>query len=254
MKDTTVESNKLAKHDGVDLNDIEGSRKSVMERLFFYSRDELETLATDLLLEHYRLADGLERAYSLIARMQETNEKASEVWEKALKVWRMPYHERVRMAVRESSDESVERLKMTLRPTFEFRDEKDLEAHFYRHLGTYLPGAKRVDVAILTGNVPDGFIEIDGAHRPVECKLDCFDARALAQLQRYIEAYGMSAGVAVARRLAVRLPENIKFVDLSCPVDETDEYKQARIDEADRNTESLLVAFGADPARFAKNN
>ena len=61
-------------------------------------------------------------------------------------------------------------------------------------------------------NFPDSWVEIDNEIVPVEMKKAKFDRKALAQLQRYIEVYKTSKGVAVGDELTVELPDNIIFV------------------------------------------
>jgi hypothetical protein len=60
---------------------------------------------------------------------------------------------------------------------------------------------------------PDFWVEKDGNEIPVECKLDSFTAAALRQLQRYMDFYGASKGIAVGRKLVCELPENIDFIE-----------------------------------------
>ncbi|WP_342021883.1 hypothetical protein [Escherichia coli] len=49
---------------------------------------------------------------------------------------------------------------------------------------------------------------------PVEVKVDTFSPSALKQLLRYMDASGADFGFACAKTLSVKLPENIKFIQL----------------------------------------
>lgn len=62
---------------------------------------------------------------------------------------------------------------------------------------------------------PDAWIVFCGKETPVEVKLNNFDTKALKQLQRYINFYKTSYGIAVARKCTVELSDNIIFVPLS---------------------------------------
>ena len=62
---------------------------------------------------------------------------------------------------------------------------------------------------------PDAWIDRNGELIPVECKLHDFDTKALKQLTRYMTFYHTEHGIAVARNLTVKLPNNIEFVPFS---------------------------------------
>lgn len=62
---------------------------------------------------------------------------------------------------------------------------------------------------------PDAWIDRNGELIPVECKLHDFDTNALKQLTRYMTFYHTEHGIAVARNLTVKLPNNIEFVPFS---------------------------------------
>lgn len=60
--------------------------------------------------------------------------------------------------------------------------------------------------------IPDFMLRLEsGAVVPVECK-KTFNARSLRQLQAYMDHFGSSSGIAVASKLSVSLPENVRFV------------------------------------------
>lgn len=61
-------------------------------------------------------------------------------------------------------------------------------------------------------NIPDFWVTDGCFDYPVECKLHEFDAKALNQLQRYMEAYKCSRGIAVGASLTAKLPDSIMFV------------------------------------------
>lgn len=68
-------------------------------------------------------------------------------------------------------------------------------------------------------HIPDRWVSIEGNIMPVEIKLHKFDKRALSQLKRYMDFYNCAHGIAVAKSLDVKLPENIRFIS-------TDELKE----------------------------
>ena len=53
---------------------------------------------------------------------------------------------------------------------------------------------------------------MNGEDVPVEIKLHAFENKALFQLQRYMDFYNASMGIAVGNFLCVDLPENIIFI------------------------------------------
>lgn len=60
--------------------------------------------------------------------------------------------------------------------------------------------------------VPDFMLRLaSGELIPVECKKN-FNARALRQLQAYMQHFELESGIAVACKLTTTLPENIKFI------------------------------------------
>lgn len=65
------------------------------------------------------------------------------------------------------------------------------------------------------GGIPDAWVTKDGKDIPVEVKIDEFNQKALKQLLNYMDIYQTESGIAVARRLTVQLPDNIKFVPFS---------------------------------------
>lgn len=62
-------------------------------------------------------------------------------------------------------------------------------------------------------NIPDAWVmDTDNNVIPVEIKLNKFDAKALKQLNRYMITYNSVKGIAVAKELSVKLPDNIEFI------------------------------------------
>ena len=66
----------------------------------------------------------------------------------------------------------------------------------------------------IPGHYPDAWVEREGEEIPVEVKLNDFNDKALRQLKRYIQVYEKSKGIAIGRKLTVKLPENILFISL----------------------------------------
>lgn len=62
-------------------------------------------------------------------------------------------------------------------------------------------------------HIPDFWLMSNKEYIPVEIKLHEFNANHLKQLQRYINFYECSKGLAVAKELKCPLPSNIKFVN-----------------------------------------
>lgn len=90
--------------------------------------------------------------------------------------------------------------------------EKDVHTWFKREGWKKLDGYKPVRKKSDSGNIPDAWLEHNGDFVPVEMKLNSFDNSALSQLNRYVDFYGASEGVAVADNLTCELPNNITFV------------------------------------------
>lgn len=63
-------------------------------------------------------------------------------------------------------------------------------------------------------HIPDRWINIGIEEIPVEFKLNYFNDSALKQLNRYINFYKSSYGIAIGRELRVSLPNNICFISL----------------------------------------
>ena len=61
-------------------------------------------------------------------------------------------------------------------------------------------------------HIPDFWLSNGKGNVPVECKIGKFDAKALKQLQRYMQYYGCQNGIAVAKTLCVDLPSSITFI------------------------------------------
>lgn len=59
---------------------------------------------------------------------------------------------------------------------------------------------------------PDFWVKRKGQYIPVECKLNGFTSKSLEQLQRYMNYYGASFGIAVGSKCDIELPDNVIFV------------------------------------------
>ena len=94
-------------------------------------------------------------------------------------------------------------------------DEYHYQRLFKKYAPVLIPGCEVVSVPSDKHNIPDAWIELDGENCPVEVKCLNFDAKALSQLQRYLDAYGAKRGVAVATNLKVDLPQNIIFISMA---------------------------------------
>ena len=81
------------------------------------------------------------------------------------------------------------------------------------------PNARVIKKKNSPRHMPDRWVSIEGNIMPVEIKLHKFDRRALSQLKRYMDFYNCTHGIAVAKSLDVKLPENITFIS-------TDELKE----------------------------
>lgn len=69
-------------------------------------------------------------------------------------------------------------------------------------------------------HIPDAWINRNGELIPVEVKVSDFNKKALKQLNRYMDVYNTRHGIAVARSLAVELPDNIEFIPFDAFTDE----------------------------------
>lgn len=79
--------------------------------------------------------------------------------------------------------------------------EFDVHRHFWANLDRYLPGAMRIKSQSNPHHMPDGWIQLDGVAMPVEIKRDAFNGAAARQLARYMNEYGATRGVAVAKEI-----------------------------------------------------
>lgn len=64
-------------------------------------------------------------------------------------------------------------------------------------------------------HVPDAWVLKNNDYIPVEIKLEKFNNKALQQLKRYMDFYNCDKGIASARELTVKLPDNIEFIPFS---------------------------------------
>lgn len=84
--------------------------------------------------------------------------------------------------------------------------ERDVQNWFFMHLDHFLPGARKVTRADITGDdsrgIPDGWIDLNGILCPVEVKQRTFGSWALDQLLGYLKTYRCKQGIAVAERFA----------------------------------------------------
>lgn len=87
-----------------------------------------------------------------------------------------------------------------------------MQKFFFDNLNSLLPGAKRIKKKSDPLHVPDGWILHHGFECPVEVKRRNFDQSALDQLKRYMRVYGSTHGIAVSRKLTVKLPPNIQYI------------------------------------------
>ena len=84
---------------------------------------------------------------------------------------------------------------------------------FKKHYKSFLPLAELVKRKNNPKHIPDAWLKENGEYIPVEVKLEKFGARALKQLNRYMEFYDCKNGIAVADELTVELPDNIQFIN-----------------------------------------
>lgn len=61
-------------------------------------------------------------------------------------------------------------------------------------------------------HIPDFWLSNQVEFIPVEIKLSTFNQKSLEQLRRYMNFYGTSKGIAVARDIDCELPENITII------------------------------------------
>lgn len=62
-------------------------------------------------------------------------------------------------------------------------------------------------------HIPDFWLKKKDEYIPVEIKLNGFNGTHLKQLERYMNFYDCSNGIAVAKELRCPLPNNIKFIN-----------------------------------------
>lgn len=97
--------------------------------------------------------------------------------------------------------------------TKSFPTEKDVYEWFRKHYQEVLGDCWTiVNRKSNPKHIPDFWISNGDSMVPVECKLMEFNSKSLKQLQHYMEFYGCSSGVAVAKKCTCELPENIIFV------------------------------------------
>lgn len=88
----------------------------------------------------------------------------------------------------------------------------DNKAKLRSEYSAYPEIAKYLDAEILGGPGQPDLKTKDGY--PVEVKIGSFTSSALKQLMRYMDATGAEFGYACAKTLSVKLPNNIKFIQL----------------------------------------
>ncbi|PTF40660.1 hypothetical protein BUY11_10705 [Staphylococcus chromogenes] len=77
-----------------------------------------------------------------------------------------------------------------------------------------IKNSEKIDKKYDKKNIPDNYLLVNGKETPVEMKLNNFDLKALNQLTRYMKTYNCEQGIAIAEKLTVLLPSNIKFIPL----------------------------------------
>src|SRR5699024_9604638 len=84
---------------------------------------------------------------------------------------------------------------------------------FKEHYKSFLPLTELVERKNDRNHIPDAWLKENDEYIPVEVKLEKYGAKALKQLNRYMEFYDCKNGVAVGNELTVELPDNIQFVN-----------------------------------------
>jgi len=93
--------------------------------------------------------------------------------------------------------------------------EADIHCKFNKNVNKIFgANAKVVKIKNNARHIPDAWVDIDGEKIPVEIKLNKFGKNALIQLQRYMHFYKCAHGIAVAKKLTVKLPNNIIFISI----------------------------------------
>ena len=93
------------------------------------------------------------------------------------------------------------------------KDEFYYQDLFKKHYKSFLPLTELVERKNNPKHIPDAWLKENDEYIPVEVKLEKFGAKALKQLNRYMEFYDCKNGVAVGNELTVELPDNIQFVN-----------------------------------------
>lgn len=93
--------------------------------------------------------------------------------------------------------------------------EAKLQSHFYKHLGTLIPGAFQVKVPTNSSYRPDGFVMVESDLCAVEVKKTRFTKSSLSQLLGYMRHYNCTGGIAVAQELCTQLPDNVRWVQIT---------------------------------------
>lgn len=109
--------------------------------------------------------------------------------------------------------DNLEFLFMTHNLAWNRKDEFYYQDLFKKHYKSFLPLTELVERKNNPKHHPDAWLKENGEYIPVEVKLEKFGARALKQLNRYMEFYDCKNGIAVADELTVELPDNIQFVN-----------------------------------------
>lgn len=109
----------------------------------------------------------------------------------------------------------------------EFRNNEFFYHDLFKKTYPLISGSEIIKIKNDGKNIPDVWVFDRKENIPVEIKRKDFGKNALQQLKRYIKAYNCEHGIAVAERLTVKLPENIKFV----PISELLEFERGFIHE-----------------------
>ena len=96
------------------------------------------------------------------------------------------------------------------------RNEFDIHKLFKNNITKIINNSKLITKKHNINNQPDCWVLINDLECPVEIKLHEFNLKALNQLNRYMDFYKSSFGIAVGSKLTVSLPDNIQFISIGC--------------------------------------
>lgn len=111
--------------------------------------------------------------------------------------------------------------------------EFDIHNTFKENIERILVDCKLIDKKSDQKQQPDVWVSYVGNECPVEIKLKDFGAKALTQLEGYMEYYSSTVGMAVGRALTVTLPDNIIFVPIDTLTESEDPDESDDIEEED---------------------